>query len=53
MAGSARYTTILDANILYPNLLRDLLLSMASAGLYHARWTSKIRRGSKSILVTV
>jgi len=42
MAGSARYTAILDANVLYPNLLRDLLLSLASAGLYHARWTSKI-----------
>lgn len=42
MAGSARYTAILDANVLYPNLLRDLLLSMASAGLYHARWTSQI-----------
>jgi len=42
MAGSARYTAILDANVLYPNLLRDLLLILASAGLYHARWTSKI-----------
>jgi predicted nucleic acid-binding protein len=42
MAGSARYTAILDANVLYPNLLRDLLLSLASAGLYHARWTSEI-----------
>jgi hypothetical protein len=30
MAGSARYTAILDANVLYPNLLRDLLLSLAS-----------------------
>jgi predicted nucleic acid-binding protein len=42
MAGSARYTAILDANVLYPSLLRDLLLSLASAGLYHARWTSEI-----------
>lgn len=42
MAGSARYTAILDANVLYPNLLRDLLLSLASAGLYHARWTDRI-----------
>ncbi len=42
MAGSARYTAILDANVLYPNLLRDLLLSLAAAGLYHARWTSEI-----------
>jgi len=42
MAGSGRYTVILDANVLYPNVLRDLLLSLASAGLYHARWTQRI-----------
>ncbi len=42
MAGSARYTAILDANTLYPTLVRDLLLSLAAAGLYHARWTDKI-----------
>jgi len=42
MAGSGRYTVILDANVLYPNVLRDLLLSLASAGLYHARWTDRI-----------
>ncbi|OQW85788.1 MAG: PIN domain-containing protein [Rhodoferax ferrireducens] len=42
MAGSSRYTAILDANVLYPNLLRDILLSLAAAGLYHARWTARI-----------
>jgi hypothetical protein len=42
MAGSSRYTAILDANVLYPNLLRDILLSLAVAGLYHARWTARI-----------
>jgi predicted nucleic acid-binding protein len=42
MAGSSRYTAILDANVLYPNLLRDILLSLAVAGLYHARWTDRI-----------
>ena len=42
MAGSSRYTVILDANVLYPNLLRDILLSLAVAGLYHARWTTCI-----------
>jgi hypothetical protein len=42
MAGSSRYTAILDANVLYPNLLRDILLSLAVAGLYHARWTTHI-----------
>lgn len=42
MAGSSRYTAVLDANVLYPNLLRDILLSLAVAGLYHARWTARI-----------
>lgn len=42
MAGSARYTAVLDANTLYPAPLRDLLLSLAVAGLYHARWTTRI-----------
>lgn len=42
MAGSSRYTAILDANVLYPTLLRDTLLSLAVAGLYHAKWTAAI-----------
>ena len=42
MAGSARYTALLDANTLYPAPLRDLLLSLAVDGLYHARWTARI-----------
>lgn len=42
MAGSARYTAILDANVLYPTLVRDLLLSLATVDLYHARWTDDI-----------
>jgi predicted nucleic acid-binding protein len=42
MAGSSRYTVILDANVLYPNLLRDILLSLVVADLYHARWTTSI-----------
>lgn len=42
MAGSSRYTAVLDANTLYPAPLRDLLLSLAVEGLYHARWTVQI-----------
>lgn len=42
MAGSSQYTAILDANTLYPAPLRDLLLSLAIEGLYHARWTARI-----------
>lgn len=43
MAGSSRYTVVLDANVLYPALLRDLLLSLAHADLYSAKWSSHIR----------
>jgi predicted nucleic acid-binding protein len=42
LAGSARYTAILDANVLYPQLVRDTLLSLAGERLYHARWTTTI-----------
>lgn len=42
MAGSSRYTAILDANVLYPQLLRDTLLSLAVERLYHARWSATI-----------
>ena len=42
MAGSARYTAVLDACVLYPAPLRDVLLSLGRAGLYHARWTHQI-----------
>jgi hypothetical protein len=31
-----------DANTLYPAPLRDLRLSLAVDGLYHARWTPRI-----------
>jgi hypothetical protein len=43
MAGSARYTVILDACVLYPAPVRDLLLSLAGAGLFHARWSMRIQ----------
>lgn len=43
MAGSARYTALLDACVLYPAPVRDLLMSLASAQLFHARWTDRIQ----------
>ncbi|VWX60080.1 conserved hypothetical protein [Burkholderiales bacterium 8X] len=42
MAGSARFTAVLDACVLYPQLVRDVLLRLAHAGLYHARWSTLI-----------
>lgn len=37
-----RFTVVLDANVLYPFVQRDVLLSMAKAGLFRARWTDEI-----------
>lgn len=42
MADSDRYTVVIDANTLYAAPLRDLLLSLAVDGLFHARWTAQI-----------
>lgn len=33
---------VLDANVLYGNFVRDLLLSLFYAGIYEAKWTDKI-----------
>lgn len=43
MAGSSRYTEILDANVLYPNLLRDILLSLGCLAIL-ACWLAPGRR---------
>src|SRR5688572_14428132 len=35
-------TALLDANVLYPAALRDLLLWLATTDLFRARWTDAI-----------
>lgn len=42
MAGTSRYTVVLDACVLYPAPVRDILLSLAHQGLFRARWTQTI-----------
>lgn len=37
-----RLVAVLDANVLYPARLRDLLIRLAIGGLYQARWTERI-----------
>lgn len=37
-----QFTVILDANVLYPFMTRDILLHFAQVGLYRARWTEDI-----------
>jgi hypothetical protein len=43
MAGYYRYTAVLDACVLYPASLRDLLLTLSVDGVYGARWTDDIQ----------
>lgn len=37
-----RIAAVLDANVLYPFMVRDVLLSLAAAGLYRPVWTDRI-----------
>lgn len=38
----ARFTAFLDASVLYPAPLRDLLLELAVADLYQAKWSNAV-----------
>jgi hypothetical protein len=38
----ANLTALLDACVLYPQTLRDLLLNLARTDLFRARWTDLI-----------
>jgi len=40
--NTSSYTVVLDACVLYPAPLRDLLIELAASGLYRAKWTDKI-----------
>lgn len=40
----SNYTALLDANVLYPAPVRDLLLQLAVTDIYKARWTADIHR---------
>lgn len=37
-----RFTALLDANVIYPAALRDVLLRLADRNLYRPKWTSAI-----------
>jgi hypothetical protein len=38
----ANFVALFDANVLYPASIRDLLLRLALADLFRARWTDRI-----------
>ncbi len=40
--ASNNFTVIYDSNVLFPMILRDLLMRMALTGLFKARWTQDI-----------
>ena len=42
MTPLPQLTALLDANVLYPAPLRDLLMHLATARLYRARWSAQI-----------
>lgn len=44
MAGASRHTALLDANVLFPKLQCDALISLAQAGLYAAKWSPHIEQ---------
>lgn len=37
-----RFVVLLDANVLFPFTLRDFLVTLATTGLYQAKWTEQI-----------
>jgi len=39
---SSNFTVVFDACVLYPSILRDLLVTLAKAGLFRAKWTDDI-----------
>jgi PIN domain len=41
--GSAARVAFLDASVLYPATLRNLLMHLAVAGVFGARWTDKVQ----------
>ena len=43
MIHSSRFTAILDACVIYPAPLRDLLLNLAAVELYKPKWTKEIQ----------
>ncbi len=46
------FTALLDANVLYPAPLRDLLLQLTTAKVFRARWTSAIQKESMASAAT-
>ena len=44
MAGTAKYTAVLDACVLYPVTIADILIQLSIEGLFTAKWSADIDR---------
>ena len=44
MAGTAKYTAVLDACVLYPVTIADILIQLSIEGLFTAKWSAEIDR---------
>ena len=53
MAGNARYTAVLDACVLVPIAMTDALMSLATAGLFAAKWTTRIEMEWQNALARI
>lgn len=42
MISSPRYTAFLDACVLYPAVVRDVLLSFAAESMYKVAWSAEV-----------
>jgi hypothetical protein len=51
MIHSPKFTAILDACVLYPAPVRDLLLHLANFDLYKPKWTKEINEEWKRNLL--
>ena len=51
MIHSPKFTAVLDACVLYPAPVRDLLLNLADANLYKPKWTERIHEEWKRNLL--
>lgn len=43
MSNGSGFICLLDANVLYPAPVRDLLLCIAEIGLYQPKWSAEIQ----------